>query len=190
MSAILANMFIIIALGNVGQKYEKTRHNTGWIIVDEIFKNEAWEYNKYFNAEVVEDHHSNLIVKPHTMMNCSGDAVKIALQQYPEATSDNVIVLHDDVDIALGSFKIAYDRGDGNHRGVASITEALGTSAYIRIRIGIGHHGLIPMDKYVLMNMSEDDLAILNTIASRIGEALNILVIDGKEKAMNIYNTN
>ncbi|MCB9809342.1 aminoacyl-tRNA hydrolase [Candidatus Nomurabacteria bacterium] len=183
-------MYLITALGNYGEKYATTRHNAGWLVLDEVLGDVDWGYSKYADADYFHDAIGEQAVeylKPHTMMNLSGNAVKYAVNKH-ELSSDQVIVIHDDLAIPMGEIKISYNRGSAEHNGVESVTQALGTKAYTRIRIGIGDRGLIPLKSYVLMKFSEEELNQLKELASQVKKAITLIVSDGVEKAMNIIN--
>ncbi|HRY82302.1 MAG TPA: aminoacyl-tRNA hydrolase [Candidatus Moranbacteria bacterium] len=136
-------MKIIIGLGNPEKKYENTRHNTGFLMLDKI--KEKWnfpefEFNKKFDAEISKGEINNkeiLLVKPQTFMNLSGTAVKSILDFY-KLTPEDIVVIHDDIDIALGKYKIATDSSSAGHNGVQNIIDQLGTQKFKRIRVGIG----------------------------------------------------
>ncbi len=135
-------MLLIIGLGNPGKEYEKTRHNAGFILVDKIGKNynfPDFEFNKKFNAEISKGQLENreiLLAKPRTFMNKSGEAVNAILDFY-KISPENIIVVHDDIDIELGKYKIALDSRSAGHNGVQDIMDKLGTQKFKRIRIGI-----------------------------------------------------
>ena len=160
-------MKIIIGLGNPEKKYELTRHNAGFMLVDKLqsqWEFPDFEFNKKFNAEISKNNldlslraqRSNLeisneiatsptaprnddvlLVKPQTYMNLSGSSVKTILDFY-KLSSDDILVIHDDIDIPLGKYKIATDSSSAGHNGVQNIIDLLGTQTFKRARIGIG----------------------------------------------------
>ena len=115
------NVKLIIGLGNPGKKYEKTRHNIGSKAIDEL---------RFLNLKNV------VLTKPQTFMNESGKTVKNLLKNY-KTKPDNLIVMHDDIDLPIGKIRIVKNRGAAGHKGVESIIKALGTKNFIRFRIGI-----------------------------------------------------
>jgi PTH1 family peptidyl-tRNA hydrolase len=186
-----AFMYLITALGNYGEKYTTTRHNAAWLVVDEIVGDDVeWAFNKYANADSVQDVADETpvrYIKPRTMMNLSG----LAVRHFVDADNldvRNVIVMQDDVDIPTGEFKISFNRGSANHNGVESVTQTLGTQEYIRIRIGIGNRGPIPLKNYVLMQLSPEDIGRVRGLATTIRQAIVVIANDGVEAAMNQYN--
>lgn len=136
-------MKIIIGLGNPGEKYIGTRHNVGFEIVDKLQKEFSladFEFNKKFNAEVSKGNISSietLLVKPQTFMNLSGETVRAILDFY-KLTADDIVVIQDDLDIELGTYKIATDSRAAGHNGVQNIIDQLGTQKFKRVRIGLG----------------------------------------------------
>ena len=107
-------------------------------------------------------------------MNLSGNAVSYAVEKH-DLEPSQIIVMHDDIDIPVGEFKISFDRGSANHNGVESVTQALGTQAYIRLRIGIGSRGPIPLKNYVLMQLPPNDLASIQALAIDVEKAIRVI---------------
>lgn len=138
-------MKIIVGLGNPGQQYENTRHNIGFAIVDQLhshFDFPQFSFHKKFNAETSEGIsplHADklLLVKPQTFMNLSGSCVRAILDFY-KLTPDDIIIIQDDIDLEIGTFKIATDSRSAGHNGVQNIIDTLGTQKFARLRIGIG----------------------------------------------------
>ena len=177
---------IIAGLGNPGLKYEKTRHNAGFLFLDALaasFETDnSWQMNKKFNAEVMKEGET-ILVKPLTFMNNSGIAVRALMSYYKclpknyglftakdKDLSEILTVIHDDIDIPLGKYKIGFDKGAAGHKGVLSVFNHLKTKKIIRIRIGIRPEGKLPMpvDKFVLANFNNEELLILNKVFNEI----------------------
>ena len=138
-------MKLIVGLGNPGKKYEKTRHNIGFLVLDRLVQQHRecdfsnWEQSKKFNAEICGGTYKGekvILVKPLTFMNNSGQAVGMIAQYYKIRPND-LIVAHDEKDIPLGEIRVQKDRGPAGHNGVKSIIEHCGTKNFTRIRIGI-----------------------------------------------------
>jgi len=183
-------MHIIVGLGNPGNKYKLTRHNVGWLVVDELAKKQSgtWETNKKFNAEVCKIS-DTLLVKPLTFMNLSGKTVQTVLSYYKllpktlgvvtKKASDLtslLTVIHDDLDLNLGTYKKSVDSRSAGHNGVQSIIDNLKTKNFNRIRIGINSEtrGQIPADKFVLQKFSDEELKIINNEVTEIVSGLEI----------------
>jgi PTH1 family peptidyl-tRNA hydrolase len=136
-------MKIIIGLGNPGPDYRNTRHNIGFEFLDDVqnkFDFPAFNFNKKFNAEVSEGIYQKekvILAKPQTFMNLSGIAVRSILDFYKLSPNDTIII-QDDIDLAIGTFKIATDSRSAGHNGVQNIINQLGTQKFTRLRIGIG----------------------------------------------------
>lgn len=167
-------MFLIVGLGNPGPKYEKTRHNIGSRIVDEL---------KLLNLEDV------LLEKAGSFMNRSGPAVRRLLQK-AKLKNRNLIVAHDDIDLPLGKIKISQDSGSAGHKGVQSIIDSLGTKNFIRFRIGICPASGKPKEppRFVLQKFTKEEENILKEVTEKTVKAAECLLKEGVEKAMNQYN--
>lgn len=135
-------MKLIVGLGNPGKEYEFTRHNAGFLAVDSLapfFKTEAFHAQKKLHGEVAKGKLGRsvvLLLKPSTFMNNSGEAVVAALSFYKLKPQD-VLVIHDDKDFALGELRLQANRGSAGHNGIKSIIEKLGTQDFARLRIGV-----------------------------------------------------
>jgi len=189
---------LIVGLGNPGKKYENTRHNAGFMAIDEFARKNnfpEFRFSKKFNAQISEnilEDKKIILVKPQTYMNESGKTVKRLI---PNLKSQilNLIVIHDDIDLPLGEIKIVKNRGSAGHKGVESIINILGTEDFIRIRIGINN----PKQSYgsdhrtedvVLKKFGKNEENILKATIDKATDALKVLTKDGPEKAMNEYN--
>ena len=178
-------MFIIVGLGNPGSKYENTRHNLGFRVLDLLAGSDPWEtkYNSQFLK--LDD---VILAKPQTFMNKSGIAVSEILKYYPDA---ELIVVHDELDFPLGSIKIMKNISSAGHNGVQSIIESLGTKDFIRIRLGIDNsktRGVLPGDEYVLQKFTPDEENILNETLIKTKDALEVLQTEGIEIAQSRFN--
>ncbi len=171
-------MYLIVGLGNIGEKYQFTRHNVGFMLIDEISKNltTSTVNNSNFQANVLKSGY-NLFVKPNTYMNNSGIAVR-EIKKYYKIENENIIVIHDDLDLAFGTVKFKIGGGHGGHNRLRSIDANIGKD-YIRVRIGIGK----PEDKsqianYVLSNFSKEELNQLEGIISHSIKSIDALKND------------
>ncbi len=204
-------MILIVGLGNPGEKYEKTRHNIGFRAVDEIAANFQFpliagqlqgggkrrlvclfKFQKIFNAQISKGEISGketILAKPQTFMNLSGKSVKILTKTY-NLEPENIIIVHDDIDLPLGKIKIATGRGAAGHKGVESIIKALGTKNFVRFRIGILPKSGKPKnpEKFVLQNFNKEEEKIINEVIKKSAEAVETILKEGLEKTMNKYN--
>ncbi len=171
-------MHLIVGLGNIGEIYQLTRHNVGFLVIDEMTKNlTSSNINKSnFKADIQKSGY-NLFVKPNTYMNHSGEAVG-AIKEYFKINMEEIIVIHDDLDLPFGTVKFKVGGGHGGHNGLKSIDSHVGKD-YIRVRIGIGK----PANKedvanYVLSNFSKEELNKLQGIISHTIKAIEALKSD------------
>ncbi len=177
-------MRVIIGLGNPGKKYQNNRHNLGFVIIDALTQKLGgrFELNKKFQAEIAETtwHGEKIILaKPQTFMNNSGRATQAILDFYKE-TPNNLLVIHDDVDIPLGEIKLVMGQGSAGHNGVNSIIQRLGTKNFRRLRAGIQSDKQTsfwgnkkPTDKFVLQNFSSGEKKKLAEITEKAVSRLN-----------------
>jgi peptidyl-tRNA hydrolase, PTH1 family len=183
-------MKIIVGLGNPGEKYKLTRHNVGWLAINELANQQGgvWKTNKKFNAEIC-DFGGMLLVKPLTFMNDSGKTVQAILSYYKllpktfgvvtKKASDLtgiLTVIHDDLDLNLGTYKKSVDSRSAGHNGVQSIIDFLKTKNFNRIRIGINSEvrGQMPADKFVLQKFSGEELKVVNNQIAEIFRGFKI----------------
>jgi PTH1 family peptidyl-tRNA hydrolase len=172
-------MKIIVGLGNPGEQYQNTRHNIGWLALDQTLGDIKWQEAKKFNA-LIHEEGEVIFVKPLTFMNNSGLAVQKILNYYKllpaslglikkrNADLNSVLtVIHDDLDLNFGTYKIATDSGSAGHNGVQSIINQLKTQKFTRLRLGIKNELLrthIPPDKFVLSPFTGEERTRLKAI--------------------------
>ncbi len=184
-------MKIIVGLGNPGISYRMTRHNIGFMVVDRLAKlNHTSIRTKRFKSLFGTgwiDSQQALFVKPMTFMNRSGEAVKRVADFFGSAT-DDLLVLHDDLDLPIGRLRFKQRGGDGGHQGVRSIIDSIGGNNFLRLKIGIGRppEGMDPAN-YVLGTFGKDEQSQLDQILSEAAEAVRVMLLEGLEKAMNQF---
>lgn len=184
------NHFLVVLLGNIGDKYAKTRHNAAWIAFDSYPSEGDWNYNKYANSEIQETNINQVkvtFIKPHTLMNNSGQALQYFIRK-EKISPKNIIIVHDDIEIPFATIKVSFGRGGGHHNGISSIERSLKTPRFIRLRIGIGRTKGIPLAKFVLANFSEEQYSKIADLGGLSKEIINSIVTNGLEKTMNQYN--
>ncbi|MDD2887380.1 MAG: aminoacyl-tRNA hydrolase [Aliarcobacter sp.] len=168
-------MHLIVGLGNIGDKYQLTRHNVGFMVIDEITKGLTTSNIQKSNFHsTLEKSAYDLYSKPTTFMNNSGMAVQ-AIKEYYKLEMEDIIVIHDDIDLPFGTVKFKIGGGHGGHNGLRSIDAHIGKE-YIRVRIGVGK----PQDKadvanYVLNNFSKEELNKLPAIIAHTIDAIKAL---------------
>ncbi|MBQ9280337.1 MAG: aminoacyl-tRNA hydrolase [Clostridia bacterium] len=181
--------------GNPGKAYEWTRHNAGFIAIDEISKKMGIEVTKEkFDALIgMGEHHGEkiMLVKPQTYMNLSGESVLQILNFY-KLLPEDLIVIYDDVDLDFGNIRIRPYGSPGTHNGMRNITNLIGTQEFIRIRMGMGKPLIPGMDlkDYVLMNFSSEEKETIESLANIVYNALVEILDHGVKSAMNLYNSN
>ena len=196
-------MFVIVALGNPGEKYEHTRHNAGWYVAESFLADNGFpvpvESSKYAGriSEGMLSGQEVSVLFPSTYMNKSGSSVKKLVTD--PAMAKQCIVVYDDVDLPIGTVRISVGRGSGGHNGVQSIIDALGTKEFIRIRLGIASKSFWtrkarrpaagePMTRHVLGSFRKQELKELAVAAKKTGAILTTIISEGVETAMNQYN--
>ena len=190
-------MVLIVGLGNPGRKYQETRHNIGFQVVDEFLKENnfpKFKFAKKFNAEISEGilgGEKILLAKPQTFMNLSGKSVK-PLTNFYKITPPGLVVIHDDIDILLGKIRISKGRGAAGHKGVESIIKGLKTKNFVRFRIGIKPkpYTLTPktLDNFVLKKFNKKEEKLVKEVIQKTAEAIEMVLEEGLEKAMNKFN--
>jgi PTH1 family peptidyl-tRNA hydrolase len=189
-------MILIVGLGNPGEKYEKTRHNLGFVVLDALLQDlepvekTVWKKDKKFNSQLFIINSQLLLAKPQTMMNGSGQAVQKIARFYRIKPKD-IWIVHDDVDILLGRIKIRQGGAAAGHHGVESIIEQLGTDKFIRFRLGIGHPGRGvegSVENYVLREFDINEAGEVKITIKKAVEAIQAALEKGLEKAMNRFN--
>ena len=168
-------MYIVVGLGNPGDEYVCTRHNTGRMAAD-------------FLAEKIR---GIKVFVPDTYMNKTGGAIAKVVKS--KKAAEKLIVIYDDLDLPLGTMKISYNRSSGGHRGVESIIKALKTEAFIRIRIGISPKkkpsGETAVEKHILSDFKKPEAEILRKLFKKVAEAVEKIVEDGLGPAMTEFNS-
>jgi PTH1 family peptidyl-tRNA hydrolase len=182
---------LIAGLGNPGARYERDRHNVGWMVVDELARRCEATFKSKFDGRLCETRVNDsrvALLEPETYMNESGRSISAAAR-YFKVVPEDVLVVHDDVDLDVGRLQARLGGGLGGHNGLRSIAQSLGTPRFLRLRIGVGRPGRgDPRDvaDYVLapFEAHEDREAIV----SRAADAVEALVSEGLEAAQQLFN--
>jgi peptidyl-tRNA hydrolase, PTH1 family len=184
---------LIAGLGNPGETYSRTRHNIGFLVVQAIAEQADSEFNKtrfganytritLYNQEV-------FLVKPLSYMNRSGFPLQ-KLSAYFKISVNDIIVVHDDMDLPFGVIKIVQDRGSGGHNGIKSIVDAFGSKGFVRVRVGVGHPGTqAGVTGHVLGGFTPEEQAGLDTVIKDAVSACRLILSRGVVKAMNQVNS-
>ena len=191
----------IIGLGNPGEKYKNNRHNAGRLVLQFIADRQGieWKENKKLHALETNakfDKSKAVFILPEGMMNNSGKSVASLIKSKKDLMG--LVVLHDDLDLPLGSIKISFARGSGGHRGVESIMRALKTREFARVRLGISPatpsgklkkpQGEKAVINFILSDFKPAELTMLKKVSKTVEKALGAFATEGRERAMNLFN--
>jgi PTH1 family peptidyl-tRNA hydrolase len=186
-------MWLVLGLGNPGPEYRSTRHNVGFAVVEELARRHGVELSKrrhqaLFGRGSVRSAEV-LLAEPQTYMNLSGDAAR-ALMAFHQVDLGHLIVVHDEADFAAGVVKLKRGGGAGGHNGISSIVDHLGSGEFLRLRVGIGRpeRGGAEMARHVLSRPVASEAAALRDAVERATDALEEVLADGPDKAMNRIN--
>jgi PTH1 family peptidyl-tRNA hydrolase len=195
----LPDLFLIVGLGNPGRDYAKTRHNAGFILVDELAKRwrADWKSEKKFGARIARanlNERQALLCKPQTFMNSSGEAVAAVVNFYRVALA-RLLVIVDDADLPLGQLRLRPSGSSGGHHGLESIEQHLRSREYARLRIGIGGGASVPASRgpreitgHVLGRFSSTEADLVDKVFAVASDQAECWLIDGVQKAMNQFN--
>lgn len=196
-------MRLVVGLGNPGSRYEGSRHNVGFMVVDEVARRvlpeagpgggrpAAFRHVPKLRSQVLELHIGGekvILAKPQTYMNLSGEAVALLLQYYGLAAPD-MIVVYDDMDVPFGRLRIRPKGGPGTHNGMRSIVSAIGSEDFPRIRLGIGvPNPAQTAAEFVLSWFDKDEMPVLARVVKGAAAAVEAIITGGIDNAMNRFN--
>ncbi|MBU6431363.1 aminoacyl-tRNA hydrolase [Patescibacteria group bacterium] len=192
-------MKYIAALGNPGEEYENTRHNVGRIALEAFVKKNDfsdWVFDKKLKALSSDEGKIGkervCLIEPETFMNKSGLSFQPIIKNKKKA--EDLVVIHDDLDLPIGKFKISFNKSSGGHRGVESIIKAIKTEAFTRVRVGISPatpSGKLKKPKgekevadFILGEFKKSEMETLKKVSKKVSAALEMLIMEGREKAM------
>jgi len=184
-------MWVIAGLGNPGRRYSRTRHNIGFMVLEEVAyrytidfkdKKEVYKIGKGF----IEGH-DILLIEPLLYMNMSGPVIKNILMKF-SIQPEHLLVIHDDLDMDIGKLKIKKTGSSGGHKGIESIIQSTGSRNFIRLKVGIGREEGISAEDYVLSKFKRRELVIIKDTIKKAADAVHCIVSEGADKAMNKFN--
>lgn len=186
-------MFVIAGLGNPGGKYEKTRHNVGFQVMDRLADRYRIGVDKKRHRALcgtgVMEGTKVLLMKPQTFMNLSGESVGEVVDYYGVETETELLVIYDDVSLEPGQIRIRKKGSAGGHNGVKSLIQHLGTQEFMRIRIGVGEKPKgYDLADYVLGHFSKEEEQVMQEVYDRAVLAAVKILTDGPDRAMNEFN--
>lgn len=195
--SLMEKVIIIAGLGNPGKEYQATRHNIGFRAVEQFAKENSFSefsFSKKYNSLVSETAFNNqkvIVCQPQTFMNNSGTAIAKLVKQYK---TENLIIVHDDIDLPLGIIRIAKNRGSAGHNGVESIIEKINSEDFIRVRVGINNKSQtnrpVKSEAFVLKKFTKEEEKIIEEILDRTSAVIRSALQEGLEKTMNRFNAN
>ena len=188
----LNDFFIVIGLGNPGKKYELTRHNTGYLVVDYLCKKHKIKLTKLkHKARIGEgsiEGKKVIFAKPQTFMNLSGESVRDIINWY-RADGSNLVIIYDDIDLPLGNIRIREKGSAGTHKGMQSIIYHLYSDEFIRVRVGIGKPlEDFDLSNFVLSKFAKSELEIIRESIIKASEAVENIIKSGISNTMNNFN--
>ena len=181
-------MKLVVGLGNPGKEYENTRHNIGFMVLDEYLDENNWK--KKFDGLyqiITINQEKVLFLKPLTFMNLSGISVRKAVDFYDILISD-ILVIQDDLDLPFGKHRIKKNSSSGGHNGIKSIISSLNSDAFCRLKLGISHDRSFDTIDYVLGKFSKEDLKYWSDNYSKYFEIIESFVINGADKTISELN--
>ena len=185
-------MKLIVGLGNPGSKYEKTRHNIGFEVINYLQKdlgitNEKEKFQGLISEKNI-DGEKVLFLKPQTFMNLSGNSIIEVINFYKLNPKTDLVVIYDDMDLPVGKLRVKEKGSSGGHNGIKSIIANLGTEEFNRIKVGIGHPESHNIIDYVLKRPSKEEEPLIYAAQKNAVEALKVALSDSFNKAMTMYN--
>lgn len=186
-------MYIIVGLGNPGKEYDNTRHNAGYMVLDELADKAGIKILERKHKAVVGKGivagQKVLLVKPQTYMNLSGESVRDAIDFYKVDEKSELIVISDDISLDPGKIRIRKKGSAGGHNGLKNIISHLGHEEFIRIKMGVGEKPAgYDLADYVLGHFTQDDRKLMEDACKRAAEAIEMIMTEGPDKAMNRFN--
>jgi PTH1 family peptidyl-tRNA hydrolase len=183
-------LWLIVGLGNPGRNYVRTRHNIGFLVVNEFAKEHGLGFKKKRDYNICRgsvDDRDIVMMEPLTFMNRSGIAVK-ALKDKHRIPAEKIIVVHDDMDMERGKLKIRKKGSSGGHKGIQSIIDYIHSREFIRIKIGIGRDESVLPEDYVLSRFKRKEIPLLKAAITAAVEAIYCIITENPDKAMNRFN--
>jgi len=184
-------MFVIAGLGNPGRKYENTRHNMGFLVIDMLAEKNGIKVNKIKHKALVGDGFISgqkvLLIKPQTYMNLSGESLREVVHYY-NIDMEKLIVIYDDFDLEAGTIRIRKKGSAGSHNGMKSIIYQLQDQDFPRVRVGIGKSGDLDWKDFVLGKADKKDTELMSKGVEKAAGSIECILEEGIDRAMNRYN--
>jgi PTH1 family peptidyl-tRNA hydrolase len=186
-------MWVIAGLGNPGRRYSRTRHNIGFMVIEEFaYRNKIDFKDKkegYRIGRGFIEGQDILLIEPLLYMNMSGPVIKKILGKF-NVQPESLIAIHDDLDMEIGKLRIRKTGSSGGHKGVESIIQNIGSKDFIRLKIGIGREEGLLAEDYVLSKFRRNEITLIKDTIQKAADAICSIVSEGVDKAMNKFNKN
>lgn len=181
-------MKLIVGLGNPGKEYENTRHNVGFIVIDNYCNNEKFQakFNGLYLTKIINDE-KVIFLKPQSYMNLSGDVVSKYVK-YFKIKKDDILIIRDDLDLNIGTAKVKYNSSSGGDNGVKSVIQSLNTQEFTQFKIGISNDKKMNTKDYVLGKFSKSEIEKLKIIIDKSRDIIDSFIKHGSYDTMNNYN--
>ncbi len=189
----MESLYLVVGLGNPGAEYARTRHNAGFLVLEEVARRASagWNFERKFDARVAkldQGERKVLLAQPQTFMNLSGEAVS-ALVGFYRVPLNQLLVVTDDADLPLGELRLRPKGSSGGHHGLESIEQHVGTREFARLKVGIGRKdGRREITGHVLGKFGAEEAELMDKVLQRAADQASCWVADGIEKAMNRFN--
>ncbi len=183
-------MWVIVGLGNPGRRYAKTRHNVGFVVADNLAERYGIEFKEkelYRTGRGSMEGNQVILLEPLTFMNRSGLAVRDVMRRHG-VLPENLIVVHDDIDMETGKLKIRKKGSSGGHKGIESVIGSTGTTEFIRVKIGVGREEGVAAEDYVLGKFRKEEVQLIKEAVGRASDAVAVILKEGVDRAMNTFN--
>lgn len=186
-------MYIIAGLGNPTREYDKTRHNAGFSVIDVLADRHGIDVSekkhKALCGKGIINGEKVILVKPQTYMNLSGESIREVMDYYKLDPAEDLIVIYDDISLDPGQLRIRLKGSAGGHNGIKNIIAQLGTQEFPRVKVGVGAKPpKMDLADYVLGHFSAEDQVVMNEAFKEAADAVEMMMGDGAERAMNHYN--
>ncbi len=186
-------MYIIVGLGNPTKEYDHTRHNIGFQVIDMIGKTSGIDVTEKKHKALIGKGYINgqkvILAKPQTYMNLSGESIRVLIDYYKIEEKTQLIIIYDDISLEVGQLRIRKKGSAGGHNGIKSIISHLGHDTFLRIKIGVGEKPKnFDLADYVLGHFTKAELEVMEESGEKAGKAIELLMEEKIEEAMNQYN--